>query len=439
METNRTSDENRAHNTVTITKTANYIGDYDVVVCGAGPAGWTAATAAARAGAKTAIIDRYGFFGGAASGGLVIPISGFFKHGKRLVGGIPWEFVEALERVNGAIVEYPRGHVSVDTEYYKLIAQHFVLDAGVDIYMNSYIIGADTDAENRIETVYFQNKNGTEAIGGKYFIDATGDADLTAFAGLEYKLGREEDGLCQPMTLNFRLTNVDWSRYDYAKANKLYKEFREKGLIKNPREDILVFKYPIYNIMHLNTTRIVGKHPVSVEDLTESEMIAREQVYEMYQFMKNNIEGMENCDIVSSASEIGIRESRRIVGHYVITKEDVTGAVKHDDRIARATYEIDIHNPAGTGTYHCPVPENDYYTIPYRALIPVGADNLIVAGRPISSTHEAHSSFRIMPITSCIGEAAGAAAAIMKKLDCKSIDVPMKQLQDTLVDYGALI
>ena len=110
-----------------------------------------------------------------------------------------------------------------------------------------------------------------------------------------------------------------------------------------------------------------------------------------------------------------------------------------DTRYYAATYEIDIHNPAGTGTYHCPVPENDFYTIPYRALIPTGADNLIVAGRPISSTHEAHSSFRIMPITSCIGEAAGIAASLVRKHDCASKDIPVKTMQDILTDNGALI
>ena len=411
--------------------------EFDVVVAGGGLAGVISAISAARDGMKVLLVEKCGYLGGMATAGLVFPFMSYRERGsgKPANAGL---FAELLRRMYELGGQSSAESTAYKEEYMKLALDRMVREAGVKVLFHSLL--SEVVREGRvIKSITISTCQGNIKISAPIFIDATGDADLTAFAGLEYKLGREEDGLCQPMTLNFRLTNVDWSRYDYAKANKLYKEFREKRLIKNPREDILVFKYPIYNIMHLNTTRIVGKNPVSVEDLTESEMTAREQVYEMYQFMKNNIEGMENCDIVSSASEIGIRESRRIVGHYVITKEDVTGAVKHDDRIARATYEIDIHNPAGTGTYHCPVPENDYYTIPYRALIPVGADNLIVAGRPISSTHEAHSSFRIMPITSCIGEAAGAAAAIMKKLDCKSIDVPMKQLQDTLVDYGALI
>lgn len=411
--------------------------EFDVVVAGGGLAGVFAAISAAREGMKVLLVEKCGYLGGMATSGLVYPFMSYRerKSGRVANAGLFAEMLKRIYEVGGSASAEATGYKE---EYMKLVLDRMVVEAGVKVLFHSLL--SDVVRNGRvIRSITISTPQGNIKISAPVFIDATGDADLSAFAGLEYKLGREEDGLCQPMTLNFRLTNVDWKRYDRQKANALYREYREKGLIKNPREDILVFNYPIYNVMHLNTTRIVGKNPCSVEDLTESEMMAREQVYEMYTFLKNNVEGMENCDIISSASEIGIRESRRIVGHYVITKEDVTGAVKHDDRIARATYEIDIHNPAGTGTYHCPVPENDFYTIPYRALIPVGADNLIVAGRPISSTHEAHSSFRIMPITSCIGEAAGAAAALIRKQDCASIDIPIKTLQDTLIDRGALI
>ena len=313
-----------------------------------------------------------------------------------------------------------------------------VKEAGVKVLFHSLLSEVVRDGRT-IKSITISTCQGNIKVTAPIFVDATGDADLTAFAGLDYKLGRESDGLCQPMTLCFRMTNVDKSRYDHNMANKLYREYRSKGIIKNPRGDILCFGYPISNIMHFNTTRIIGKNPVSVEDLTESEMTPREQMLEMVNFMKKNIPGMENAELCDSAAEIGIRESRRIVGLYTITEDDIIGVKKHDDRIARGTYEIDIHDPAGSGTYHRRVPDNDYYTIPYRALLPVGADNLIVGGRPISSTHEAHSSFRVMPIASCIGEAAGVAAALMRKNDCSSKDISVKALQDILTDNGALI
>ncbi|MCI8387610.1 MAG: FAD-dependent oxidoreductase [Clostridiales bacterium] len=411
--------------------------EFDVVVAGGGLAGVFAAISAAREGMKVLLVEKYGFLGGMATAGLVNPFMSFYerKSGRLANAGL---FAEMLKRMYEAGGNNSPKSAMYNEEYMKLVLDRMVIEAGVKVLFHSLL--SDVERDGRvIKSITISTPQGNIKISAPIFIDATGDADLSAFAGLEYKLGRDEDGLCQPMTTCFRLTNVDWSRYDAQKANALYKEYQEKGLIKNPRENILVFRYPINNIMHLNTTRIVGKNPCNVEDLTESEMTAREQVFEMHKFLKENIEGMENCEVVAIAPEIGIRESRRIVGHYTITEDDVLNAAKHDDRIARATYDIDIHNPAGTGTYIRHVPDNDYYTIPYRALIPVGADNLIVAGRPISSTHAAHSSFRVMPITSCIGEAAGAAAALMRKHDAKSLDIQMKELQDILTDRGALV
>ena len=411
--------------------------NYDIIVAGGGLAGAFAAISAAREGMKVILIEKNGCLGGMATSGLVFPFMSYRERGKGAVAntGLFSTLLKGMHALGGSDSDTSGAYKE---EYMKLLLDRMVKEAGVKVLFHSLLSEIERDGRT-IKSITLSTPQGHIKITAPVFIDATGDADLTAFAGLEYELGRESDGLCQPMTLNFRLTNVDWSKYDGKAANALYKEYREKGLIKNPREDILVFRYPVYNIMHLNTTRIVGKNPTLVEDLTEAEMTAREQMYEMFLFLKKNIPGCENCDIVESASEIGIRESRRIVGLYRITEEDVTKAHKHDDRIARATYEIDIHNPAGTGTYHCPVPENDFYTIPYRALVPVGADNLIVAGRPISSSHEAHSSFRIMPITSCIGEAAGIAAALARKNDCASKDIPVKTMQDILVDNGALI
>lgn len=411
--------------------------NYDVVVAGGGLAGAFAAISAAREGMKVILIEKNGCLGGMATSGLVFPFMTFRERGSGALAnaGLFAKMQKRLFELGGSDSDASGAYKE---EYMKILLDRMVKEAGVKVLFHSLLSEVERDGRT-IKSITISTPQGNIKITAPVFIDATGDADLTAFAGLDFKLGRESDGLCQPMTLNFRLTNVDWSKYDGKAANALYKEYREKGLIKNPREDILVFRYPIYNIMHLNTTRIVGKNPTSVEDLTDAEMTAREQMYEMYLFLKKNIPGCENCDMVESASEIGIRESRRITGLYTLTKEDIIEVHKHDDRIARGTYEIDIHNPAGTGTYHCPVPENDFYTIPYRALIPVGADNLIVAGRPISSTHEAHSAFRIMPITSCIGEAAGIAASLVRKHDCASKDIPVKTMQDILTDNGALI
>ncbi|MFA6948599.1 MAG: FAD-dependent oxidoreductase, partial [Eubacteriales bacterium] len=323
-------------------------------------------------------------------------------------------------------------------EIMKLALDRMIREYNIKVLFHALLSDVDF-AGGAVRSVTVSTVSGNIKITCPVYIDATGNADLTAFAGLPYKLGREEDGLCQPMTLCFRLTNVDWARYDHKAANELYKKMQSEGKLINPREDILVFRHPIPNIMHLNTTRIFGKNPVDIEDVSQAEMDVREQVYEMLHFMRENIAGMENCDLVSSAAEIGVRESRRIVGRYEITTDDIVNVTKFDDRIARGTYEIDIHNPAGSGTYHKAVPDHDYYTIPYRAMLPASADNIIVAGRPLSSSHEAHASFRIMPITSCIGEAAGIAASLAVDSDCPAQEIDIKKLQDTLTDRGALV
>jgi hypothetical protein len=190
--------------------------------------------------------------------------------------------------------------------------------------------------------------------------------------------------------------------------------------------------------MHLNTTRILGKDPTNVVERTAAETEARAQVLETYLFLKNNIAGCEKAELIGIAAETGIRESRRIVGRYEITEQDILAVRKFDDSIARGTYEIDIHNPSGTGTRIAQIPDGDFYTIPYRATVPLSVTNLLVAGRPISSAHEAHAAFRIMPITACVGEAAGIAATLAVRGGIAAIDVAVPELHKILTAHGAL-
>ena len=254
-------------------------------------------------------------------------------------------------------------------------------------------------------------------------------------------LGREPDHLCQPMTLCFRVGNADVERFyeSRPKLKEAHKAALEAGEFINPREDILVFRIPIENVLHFNTTRVVRKDPTDPFDVTEAEVIARRQVYEIYDFMKKHADGLENSFLMMTAAEIGVRESRMIVGEYVLTESDCKACTKFDDAIAACNYDIDIHNPEGSGTSHYFFAPGEYYTIPYRCLIPKGVTNMLVAGRCISSDHGAQASYRIMPTVCCIGEAAGAAAAmaIRDKVDTRSIDV--SELQTSLTDAGAFI
>lgn len=411
---------------------------FDVVVVGGGLAGVAAAIAASREDMNVLLIERYGYLGGMATVGLVNPFMKYSEHGtaERVLAnaGI---FFEIIERMS-ALGAMDKNQSCFSEEYMKLVLDRMIKEYNIKILFHTLLTDAKIN-DGKVTEITVSNRSGNFKIEAPVFIDATGDADLSAFAGISFKLGREEDNECQPMTLCFRMCNVDWSKFDGNAANELYKSFRARGLIKNPREDILVFRVPAQNVMHFNTTRIVMRDPTSTEDLTISEMEAREQIFEMCNFLKANIGGFENADLIMSAAQIGVRESRRICGHKIITQEDIDNGTKFSDRIARGTYHVDIHNPTGTGTTLGKTLLRDYYTIPYGAMIPLDADNVIVAGRPLSSTHEAHSAFRIMPITTCIGEAAGVAASLAVKYKKSCIEIPVTEMQEILVSKGALI
>ena len=411
---------------------------YDLAVIGGGFAGVGAAIAAAREGARVLLVEKGNCLGGAATNCLVIPFMPYWteKNNERLYlsTGIFKVIADTLESRG---VTY--GNLFSEEEL-KDILNEMVLEAGVDLLFHSYIFKA-TKTDGHITSVSVTTRCGVMEIEADYFIDATGDAQLAYLADCPTTLGREPDHLCQPMTLCFRLGNVDVPKFLACREelNKKYAAARESGEITNPRENILVFKTPINNVLHFNTTRVVKKDPTSPIDVTEAEIIARRQVYELYNFMKQNAEGLENSFLMMTASEIGVRESRMIVGDYVLTEGDIVACTKFDDAIAACNYDIDIHNPEGTGTRIFSLPVGEYYTIPYRSLIPKEADNLLVAGRCISSDHGAQSSYRIMPVVCCIGEAAGVAAGLAVKGGCTVREIDTKQLQTTLRNRGAFI
>lgn len=410
---------------------------FDLAVVGGGLAGVMTAVAAAREGKRVILLEKYGCLGGMATAGLVYP---FMRHsevpsGKPANKGLYFRLLREIWELGGSDGAESRHYKE---EFMKLVLDRMVTEAGVKLLLHAKLCEAER-VGREIQSITVATVSGKLKIRARLYADATGNADLCAFAGLPFEQGREEDGLCQPMTLCFRLGNVDWSRFDGKAANALYNELQARGEIKNPRENILVFRSPVDNVMHLNTTRAVGYDPTDVESVTAAEMLLREQMLEMYHFMRAHVAGMEQCELQSSAIEAGIRESRRIVGLYRITAEDLLSTKKFSDSIARGTYQIDIHNPSGTGTVLRQIPPNDYYTLPYRALVPRDADNLIVAGRSVCSTHEALAAIRIMPITSCMGEAAGIAAALAIDGNCGFADVNVERLQARITSYGGLV
>ena len=411
---------------------------YDLAVIGGGFAGVAAALAAARAGAKVLIVEKSNCLGGAAVNCLVNPFMPYWTEmdGKRvdLSAGIFKEIHDRLEHHNAMSKE------SFLEEELKYILNEMVAEANIDLLFHAYIFKVEK-CDEHIASIVVATKSGEMQVEANYFIDATGDAQLAYLANCPTVLGRESDHLCQPMTLCFRVGNVDVEKF-YASREKLkiaHAQSLAAGELINPRENILVFKTPIHNVLHFNTTRVVRKNPTSPEEVTEAEVLARQQVYEIYEFMKKHADGLENSFLMMTAAEIGVRESRMIVGDYVLTEQDCRNCVKFEDAIAACNYDIDIHNPEGTGTSHYYFPAGEYYTIPYRSLIPKSAENLLVAGRCISSDHGAQASYRIMPVVCCIGEAAGSAVGLAVKQNCTVREVDVKELQNELKSNRAYI
>jgi len=408
---------------------------WDVIVVGGGPGGVPAAVAAARNGARVLLVERYGFLGGMATSALVHPYMKYRTGDTLLTRGLFEEFVDIL-RKNDAILN-DRAHF--DAEPMKWLLDRFVLDSGAGLLLHASAVGVLKE-NGSIRAVRVFHKGGIEDLSADVFIDSTGDGDIAAWGGAPIEIGRDSDHACQPMTTSFRMANVEVRRMPERKEiNRLYDEAKAQGEVKNPRENVLIFKTVHPDVMHFNTTRVVGKTSLDGWSITEAEIEGRRQVSDMVRFLKKHVAGFEKAYLMKIGPEIGVRESRRVMGRYVLTAEDVLEARHFEDGIACACYDIDIHNPTGTGTVIKRLKPNTYYTIPYRCLIPKNVDNLIIASRCISATHEAHSSLRVMPIVWSIGQAGGTATALCLKQKLKPSLLDASKLRSVLTEQGAVV
>lgn len=419
---------------------------FDLVVVGGGQAGCAAALAGARGGLSVLLIEAAGALGGSAVNCLVTPFMPFStkvtENGEEktlaLSQGIFSE-LHAAYKEDGFYGE-ASDTCNINEESMKLILDRKMREAGVTVLFHATLCGVAKDGR-RVKSVSVATVGGVLEFEADTFIDATGDATLAAYSGVAFRLGRPADSLCQPMTLCFRLCNLDteavWKAH--GEIQKLYKKFQDEGKIKNPRENVLIFNTRIPGILHFNTTRIVKHNPTDAFSVSEAEAMAREQVLEMYRFLKDNFDGCRNAKLMMSAASIGVRESRMIEARHVLTQEELVAGTHFPDGIAAGNYDIDIHSPDGGGTSHYYFPPGVYYTIPYRCLLPREFDNLLVAGRSVGATHEAQASIRIMPICVCMGEAAGTAAAMAKEAGVAAADVDTDALRAKLSANGAFV
>ena len=433
---------------LSLRKEVPVVGTYDVVVCGGGPAGFIAAIAAAREGARTALVEQYGFLGGAATNSLVAPLSVFTYNGEKVIGGIPWEFLERLEKMGGGLIEKPLGNVAFDPELYKLCCQRMVLEAGVDLYLHSWLSGCQT-GQGRISHVFIDNKNGTEALAGKVMIDATGDADLSHLAGVPMlPPGRP----LQPASTYFVLAGVDTESPLIAEAMHHNKQgvnchclpIREELMRRAKELGIPDFGGPWFctllhpGVVAVNMTR-TQTDACDNRDYTAAECRLREDVYKMADILRDNFPEFRNSYVSMVAPQAGVRETRRIQGVHVITGEEYVNGVRYPDSVSRGAHPIDIHSSAGATQSVTFLKQAAY--VPYRALVANGFPNLLVAGRCISADRQAFASLRVQASCMGMGQAAGVAAAqaVRGETEVNVLQLDPDRLASRLREIGACL
>jgi hypothetical protein len=436
--------------------------EVDVLVVGGGMAGIMASLAAARKGARTALVERYGFLGGMATNAMVGPFAGT-RHrygGGRIVGGIAWEFIQRLVKHDGALLDtydYPlpesekpdksrsavpaKGDIPFDPEVVKWTADQMIGEAGVLPYYHRFASGVVAE-NNRIKAVILESKSGRAAITARILIDATGDADIAYLAGVPWQMGRTEDKAVQPMTLMFRMGGVDTEAFDditYPYISPRIRKLAQEWVNEN--------KLPVFGgpwtfwgstirrgEVMVNMVRLWGD-ATDPEVLTRNEITGRDHIQQFVRFLKENISEFKNSFLIDSGPQIGIRETRRIEGEYQLTEVDILENRRFPDSIALGGHVIDIHSP--TKSYNQVRKLVDYYRIPYRCLLPKKISNLLVAGRPISATHEAHASLRVMGTGMATGQAAGIAAGLCIEKNGDPRDVPAVEIQKVLEAWAA--
>lgn len=431
--------------TIRIEKNIPVVGRYDVVVCGGGPAGFIAAIAAARKGASVALVEQYGFLGGMATTSYVAPLSVFTYKGRKVIGGIPWEFIERLEELGGGLIEKPLGNVAFDPELYKLLCQRMVLEAGVKLFLHSYLSGC-VCGDGRISQVIIENKSGSQALEAAVFIDCTGDADLAYMAGvpMQDKSGRP----LQPMSSYFILNGVDTDSPMVREAMHHNKQgencyclpMRKKMLELQEELDIPDFGGPWYcTTLHdgcvaVNVTR-VSADACDAEQLSAAECSLREDCFRMAGIFRKLFPEFRNCYVASVAVNGGVRETRNIKGMHVISAQEYLNAFHYEDSISRGAHPIDIHASKGASQSVTFLEEPAY--VPYRALIAEGFPNLLVAGRCLSADRVAFASLRVQASCMGSGQAAGVAAALASASGVAVQDVDVPALVAELKDMGA--
>jgi hypothetical protein len=454
--------------------------EYDVIIVGGGTAGVMAALAAARMGARTIVVERCGFLGGTLTACEVHQIMTFHSSdGTQILRGIAQEFVEKLQGIGGSPghCNEQQGHLMTatpfDPELAKYVLSRMLLESSVEILLHGYF--SDTLASGRsVKGIVVESKSGRLEIEGKVTVDCTGDADVIARAGGEFVAESKKN--LQPMSLILRIGNVDMDRmlefmadnpdqFKFADDVDLetfkntpytmncFARFKpwQRAISGGKLPDGLVIEQGWFassggglkrGEINVNATRIANVDGTDAFDLSRAQLEAHHQAWSIYQFLKESFPGFEDSYILNTAPQIGVRETRRVVGEYTLTDDDILSARRFEDCIGLSASPIDIHQPDTEGEFTWR--KTDFrgsaaYDIPYRILVPKDLDNVLVAGRAVSATHEAYGSTRLMGTCFATGHAAGVAAALSVKGAISPRDVNLEELKAALKRQGAVI
>lgn len=428
-------------------------GEYDVVVLGGGPAGIASALAAGRAGRSTALIERYGFLGGAGTAAGLSTFCGLHAvvHGRheQVVHGIADDLLARLAAMDGLNAPHLTIRDQIQAQAYdisafKIAADELMAEARVDVLFHAFGVGAVMASEAKIDALLVETKSGRFAIRGRMFIDASGDGDLAAWAGAPYEVGDGEGGMLYPSTM-FRINGVDPHEAGRAwelipslmeEAEREGRRFPRKKPIVRPQRNPIEWRANLTQIKNPDGSPVSG---IDARELTYGEVEGRRQCWDVFSFIKSVTPGFANAYIVEIAPQIGIRETRRFVGDYVLTEKDILGCRDFDDSIGVNGWPVEAHVKGDVKFVFAPAESRGFNQIPYRIILPQGVENLFVAGRCASMSHEGQSSARVSGPCFVMGQAAGTAAdlALGDGVPPRRVNVP--ELQRRLERDGAFL
>ena len=435
-------------------------GQSEVIIVGGGLAGLSAAVASSRLGCNTILIENSGSLGGTVTKCLM---PSFGRGNPPLIKGIFTDLFEGMKKAD-AIMDNEGRSNPLDPEIFKSLCFDIVKEAGVELLLHTTVTGA-VKIQNKLGGVIIHNKSGFQAVMAKVIVDASGDADVAYLAGESFA----KDGELQPMSLMFTVGNADAHRFaewvqNYPDKNEFWpmgsqnlsnidlhrdqprvnvggfmgmiKKASERGELYLPHDNMALIFLPMEGTVLVNATHIRHLDPLNGKDVTEAEIEGRKQMLSVYYFLKKNVPGFEDCFLMSSASHVGVRESRRVIGEYVLRMEDLQSSRSFYDAVVLHNGRASIHGPGEKQTF---ISFARPYQVPYRSLQAKVNDNLLVAGRCISADHMAHSAIRGTVCCVATGQAAGTAAALSVKQGVKPRDLDPELLRNSLINQGVIL